>query len=305
MLAPMLAVIPVRDGVLPAGASETGAECGGYAIVAGSNAAVAAARLDGHDVRTIEFGAFAPASWSRALAPVVAESPVVVLPASPDGRDLAPRLAHLLARPLLAGAVAVRENGASVARYGGLVVEEFGVAGPFVATLQPGVRGVEAPRTQPKITVIDVALEPGRDAEVVAVLPPDAATIDLAEAPCIVAGGAGLSDQPRLTQLQRVAAALGASAGATRVVTDRGWMGHERQIGTTGVVVAPDLYMAFGISGAVQHTSGLGTPRHIASVNLDPYCPMMQLADLPIVSDANAVLDALEVRLSANSRGAS
>ena len=82
--------------------------------------------------------------------------------------------------------------------------------------------------------------------------------------------------------------------GATRVITDRGWVGHERQIGTTGVVVDPELYVAFGISGAVQHTSGLGDPRHVISVNVDPYCPMMQMSDLAVVSDANAVLDELE-----------
>ena len=87
--------------------------------------------------------------------------------------------------------------------------------------------------------------------------------------------------------------ALGASVGATRVVTDRHWLPDERQIGTTGVVVDPRLYLAFGISGAVQHTSGLGRPDHIVSVNTDASCPMMQLADLAIVADANAVLDEL------------
>ena len=91
-----------------------------------------------------------------------------------------------------------------------------------------------------------------------------------------------------------VGAAVGASVGATRVVTDRGWMPHARQIGTTGVVVDPDLYLAFGISGAVQHTSGLGNPAHIISVNTDGHCPMMQLADLAITADANATLDELE-----------
>jgi electron transfer flavoprotein alpha subunit len=125
------------------------------------------------------------------------------------------------------------------------------------------------------------------------VLPPDPATMDLAEAARIMAGGAGLDSAGRFAQLAEVAAALGASVGATRVVTDRGWLGHERQIGTTGVVVDPRLYVALGISGAVQHTSGLGDPAHVISVNTDPNCPMMQLADLAIVSDANAVLDEL------------
>jgi electron transfer flavoprotein alpha subunit len=74
-------------------------------------------------------------------------------------------------------------------------------------------------------------------------------------------------------------------------------MSHARQIGTTGVVVDPRLYIAFGVSGAVQHTAGLGQPDHIISVNLDEHCPMMSLADLALVADANEVLEILEQRL--------
>jgi electron transfer flavoprotein alpha subunit len=131
------------------------------------------------------------------------------------------------------------------------------------------------------------------DADVLAVLAPDAATVDLAEAGRIVGGGAGLRSTEQFDQLATLGAQLGASVGATRVITDRGWVGHERQIGTTGVVVDPDLYLAFGISGAVQHTSGLGHPDHVISVNTDAHCPMMQLADLAVVADANEVLAAL------------
>ncbi len=123
------------------------------------------------------------------------------------------------------------------------------------------------------------------------------ATMDLAEAPRILGGGAGLGGADDFALLTDVAAALGASMGATRVVTDAGWVGHERQIGTTGVVVDPRLYVAFGISGAVQHTSGLGDPQHMVSVNLDPHCPMMALADLAVVADASAVLRALAGQL--------
>jgi electron transfer flavoprotein alpha subunit len=85
--------------------------------------------------------------------------------------------------------------------------------------------------------------------------------------------------------------------GATRVITDRGWVSHERQIGTTGVVVDPRLYVAFGISGAVQHTAGLGNPDQVISINTDPHCPMMTMADLAVVADANATLDELLARL--------
>jgi electron transfer flavoprotein alpha subunit len=167
----------------------------------------------------------------------------------------------------------------------------------FVATLQVGVRGTEPANAAPTVTTrridVDHDTAPGAtvaDAEVLAVLAPDAATVDLAEAGRIVGGGAGLRSTEQFDQLAELGVHLGASVGATRVITDRGWVGHERQIGTTGVVVDPDLYLAFGISGAVQHTSGLGHPDHVISVNTDAHCPMMQLADLAVVADANEVL---------------
>ncbi len=124
-------------------------------------------------------------------------------------------------------------------------------------------------------------------------LPPDVRTMDLAEARRIVGGGAGLESEARFGQLDRFAASIGGVMGATRVITDRSWVHHDRQIGTTGVVVDPVLYLAFGVSGAVQHTSGLGHPDHIISVNTDPHCPMMAMSDLAIVADANETLDEL------------
>ena len=297
----MLAVVPVRAGALPAGGAECVAECGGRAVLVGDGTAVAADELRGtatESVDVCEWPTFQPGALASGLAPLVDGHDVVVLPASPDGRDLAPRLAHALGRPLVAGAVRVDDAGADLVRWGGRVIETLRVDGPFVATLQPGVRGVAAPNRDP-LALRSMTLQrvPGRDVEVLEVLAPDVTTMDLAEAPRILGGGAGLDSIERFAQLEKVAEALGASMGATRVVTDRGWVGHERQIGTTGVVVDPRLYLAFGISGAVQHTSGLGQPAHIVSVNTDPHCPMMQLADLAIVADANAVLDQLAARL--------
>lgn len=301
----MIAVIPVREGALPAGGLEAVAECGGRAVLAGASAAEAAKELAGIStaVGVWETGGFHPAAWAQALAPLLVAEAAVVLPASPDGRDLAPRLAHALGRPLLAGAIEVREDRAALVRWGGLAVEDVTPGCPFVATLQPGVRGVERTGTAgPDIEWLSVATSRTTppDAASIEVLPPDAATMDLAEAHRIVGGGAGLDSAERFTDLAALATALDASLGATRVVTDRGWVGHERQIGTTWVVVDPRLYVAFGISGAVQHTSGLGQPDHIISINTDAHCPMMQLADLAIVSDASAVLSELLARLSTN-----
>ncbi|MET0461283.1 MAG: mycofactocin-associated electron transfer flavoprotein alpha subunit [Ilumatobacteraceae bacterium] len=295
----MLAVIPVRDGVLPSGGAEAVAECDGRALVVGS-----APRVDelvgvATDVRLLELGDYAPARWAAELCAHV-DDDVVVLPASPDGRDLAPRLAAQLGRRLLAGAILVTPGLVRLARGAGLELVEVAVNGPIVATLQPGVRGVSAAVAGvPTCTTADApsGRTDARDPVVVEVLPPDVSTMDLAEADRIVGGGAGLDREDRFRQLADVARSLGASTGATRVITDRGWIEHQRQIGTTGVVVDPSLYLAFGISGAVQHTAGLGAPGHIVSVNIDPHCPMMQMADLAIVADANEVLDALEAQL--------
>lgn len=302
-----LAVVPVRRGAVPQGGLEAVAEAGGRALLVGDGVAEAAAALAGRavEVRGWDAGDFAPGAWAAALAPLLHDTALLILPASPDGRDLAPRLAAELRRPLLAGAIAVHPDRVVVARWGSQVVEEMAIGGPIVVTLEPGVRGVDAvapdgpAAPEPFEPVAPVVAAPVRDAEVVEVLPPDVATMDLAEAPRILGGGAGLGGPDDFALLADVASALGASTGATRVVTDAGWVGHDRQIGTTGVVVDPRLYLAFGISGAVQHTSGLGAPEHIVSVNVDPHCPMMALADLAVVADAPAVLRTLAARLGA------
>jgi electron transfer flavoprotein alpha subunit len=297
----MIALVPVREGVLPAGADETIAECGGRVVLAGS--AVAAVTLDGlaTDVRRVELGPFAVARWTTALVTLITDLPdadEVVLPGSPDGRDLAPWLAAALGRQLLAGATTVTPAVVYVARGGGLELHKIRPDGPFVATLQPGVRGTEPFPGEPVVAdcPVDFPEEPDAptsDAVVVDVLPPDVRTMDLAEARHIVGGGAGLDSAERFTQLAQFARAIGGVMGATRVITDRGWVSHDHQIGTTGVVVDPTLYVSFGVSGAVQHTSGLGAPAHIISVNTEPHCPMMAMSDLPIVSDANETLDHL------------
>ncbi len=305
----MIALVPVREGVLPAGADEAIAECGGRVVLAGSG--LDAVPLDGlaTDIHRVELGTFAVGHWTRALVTVlgdVGDAGEIVLPGSPDGRDLAPRLAAALDRPLLAGATTVTPDLVHLARGGGLELHQIHPEGPFVATLQPGIRGTEPFTDRP--TVTDVAVpasgsgagldQASSDATVLDVLPPDVRTMDLTEAQRIVGGGAGLDSAERFAQLDRFAQTIGGVMGATRVITDRGWVDHDHQIGTTGVVVDPTLYIAFGVSGAVQHTSGLGSPAHIISVNTDPHCPMMAMSDLAIVSDANETLAHLSALLA-------
>ena len=293
----VVAVAVVRDGALPAGTDEAAAEAGGRIVLVGSGVRVAAAELRAaRHVWCAEAGPFAPGAWSRRLEPVLHDTQAVILPASADGRDLAPRLAHEFGRPLLAGAIAVGPEHAVLAREGGLVTETRAIVTPVVATLEPGVRGVEV--TGAVATVHDLELgadpAPGPDAEVIEVLPPDPATVDLGEATRIVAGGAGLGGPAPFEVLRRVAARIGASWGGSRVAADAGWIPQDRFIGTTGATTTAGLYVALGISGAVQHVTGLGDPDHIIAVNLDSSAPMMAMADLAIVTDARELLDELD-----------
>lgn len=312
IVATRLAVVPVRDGVLPAGGAETVAETDGRVLLIGSDVPAALDDLEGvaTDVALCEIGDYAPAAWARVIADLVVSgnfggAEVFVLPASPDGRDLAPRLAARLGCDLIPSAIRITTEHADVVSHGGRAVAERRIrpGNPAVVTFQPGARNAVPPVDEPKVSVttVDVDLDDlptGIDPVCEQLLPPDVSTMDLSEAPRLFGGGAGLDSAQRFERLARVASMVDAAMGATRVITDKGWLGHERQIGTTGVVVDPDLYIAFGISGAVQHTAGLGHPDHIISVNVDEHAPMMEMADLAIVADANETLDHLEALLS-------
>jgi electron transfer flavoprotein alpha subunit len=301
---PAVAVIVARDGELPAGADETVAEAGGAALVLGSGTRQAAGLLDAAGrVWLLERTSVIPGAVAAALAPVLSDVPMVLLPGSPDGRDLAPRLAVALGRPLLAGAVRCAPDEVELTRLDDRLSLRVAVDGPVVVTLRPGFRGRPEQVTPAQVTALKVSEDSTvYDAESIEVLQPEPSTVDLAEARRILGGGAGLvpagADGAAVMRLlAQVADALGASAGATRIVTDAGWMSYDRQIGTTGVAVSPELYVAFGISGAAQHVGGLGTPEHVVSVNTDPSCPMTLMADLGIVADAPAVLAELAERL--------
>jgi electron transfer flavoprotein alpha subunit len=313
-----VAVVVCRHGRLPAGADEAVAEVGGAVLLVGRQTRNAADSLvSATTVWWSETGT-GPAGLARVLAPTLTDASLVVLPASPDGRDLAPRLSAELGRPLLAGAVRATLVGDGVdpsvptirvelLRADGRVVVPVECDGPAVVTLMPGARGPAPTFDPPLVSHVGLPSPTGewRDAEVVALLEPDPATMDLADATKVLSGGAGLvprgatDDQARavFSLLADVAAALGGSAGATRVVTDAAWMGYDRQIGTTGVAIDPELYVAFGVSGATQHVGGLGTPRHVVSVNTDPSCPMTAMANLGLVADAGSVLLELAGRL--------
>lgn len=288
--------------MLPAGADETVAEAGGAVLLAGSGLAEARQGLTSAERLWTLPTVTTPGALVAALVPLLGPVHALLLPASPDGRDLAPRLAAALRRPLLAGALEVLPYGADVLRWDGAALVELSVDGPFVATLEPGLRGAE-PALEPvqltelSTTPAEAPTEPTTDdIRRITLRTHTGATDDadaLPHARHVLGAGAGLGDRQTVDLLVEVGRALDFAVGGTRVVTDAGWLDHARQIGTTGVAVSPDIYVAFGVSGALHHTGGLGTPRRVISVNTDPYCPMTAMADLGIVADAADVLAAL------------
>ncbi len=293
----MIAVVPVRDGVPDPGGPEAIAEAGGRVILIGSGVRDALESIPGdtREVRQAETPEFRPAAWAGALAPIVEAERVVILPASAGGRDLAPRLAVLLDRDLAAGALRVAEDSVTIAVPGLHAQRVLPVAGPLVVTLLPSARAwTEGPPGSATVAELSLSFDGPADAVVTEVTDPDPESIDLAEARRIIGAGIGLPDEASFRTLQSVSSRIGASVGATRPVVDAGWCEFPRQIGTTGAIVDPDLYISFAISGAVQHTSGLGNPDHIISVNTDPSCPMMSMSDLAVVADAPAVLEELD-----------
>lgn len=320
-----VAVVVARDGRLPMGADGAVAGAGGNALVIGSKAETGAGEMA--EARQVWWSetrpGFRPGALAAWLAPVVETVPLVVMPASADGRDLAPRLAARLGRPLVARAVCAEyrsDHGqgnqgsvrALVARLDDRVLVPVTVEGPAVVTLMAGGRRAHSAPTTATVAPLPHPapshdLGDGNDPldpDLLALLEPDLHTMDLSDATRVVAGGAGLVaglDDHHAAQvfdlLVEVAAALGGSAGATRVATDAGWTGYERQIGTTGVAIDPDLYVALGVSGASQHVGGLGTPRHVISVNTDASAPMTAMADLGVVTDARGLLVELAHRL--------
>jgi electron transfer flavoprotein alpha subunit len=212
--------------------------------------------------------------------------------ASAQGRDLAPRVAARLGVSLAADVTAVELQGdALLARhpaYTGKVIVSLRLVGsPALASLRPGaVAPVEQARS-PRVETAAPAMDPAAAKVVVTELVQGGELqLDLGEASVIVSGGRGLRAAENFKLVVDLAAAFGnAAVGATRAVTDDGWRPPTDQIGQTGRLVSPDLYIAVGISGAVQHLAGMRTAKTIVAINKDKDAPIFKIADYGIVGD--------------------
>ena len=236
--------------------------------------------------------------YAAAVAAAVghAEAGVVVLAASVQGKELGATLAARLDRALVADVIDARFEGetllADKPKYAGKAIAQISVAGPAVVSLRPNA---VAPAEQPAAgTVETLHVEAPEDpVQLIERTAPDTKRIELTEADIVVSGGRGMGGPENWDKLDALAGVLGAALGASRAVCDAGWRPHAEQVGQTGKTVSPKLYIACGISGAIQHLAGMSSSKVIVAINKDAEAPIFKVADYGIVGDVHDVLPML------------
>jgi electron transfer flavoprotein alpha subunit len=314
----VLVVAEQRDGILSRASWEVVAAAqqlaGGAPVkvaILGAAVEPAARELAGADVAEVlqvEAAAlepYTPDGFVQALAALLEAEPprLVLFPHTYQARDFVPRLAARLDRALATDCVAVRleADGVVVVRpmFQGKLSAEVLLLGPppYLVTVQIGAyradqlrRATTAAPLRRVVAAVDPAAirqrpePPFREAK---------QAVDLSQAERIVAVGRGIKSQEHLELARKLAAVLGAELGASRPICDAGWLPMDRQIGSSGQTVAPKLYVALGISGAIQHLVGMKGSRTVVAINKDPDAPIFEVADYGIVGDLFEVVPAL------------
>jgi len=283
------------------------------ALAGGPGAAAAAPALGRHGASSVVTSDVSPAD-AAAFAAAAAEvarargAAAVLLAHTARGKDLGPRIAALLGAPMASDCIELRsEGGTLVARRpvfaGKALVNVAPAAGTLVVTLRPNAVMAHERPAAGAVTPAPSAPAAGLGVVLKEVLASAAKKIELTEAAVVVSGGRGLKGPEHFGLIEDLAAALGGAVGASRAVVDAGWRPHSEQVGQTGKTVAPQLYIAVGISGAIQHLAGMRTSKYIVAINKDPEAPIFKLADYGIVGDAFEVLPRLTQAVKAMGAG--
>jgi electron transfer flavoprotein alpha subunit len=311
----MLVFVETRDGGIKKGSLETLSEAKrlGTALGWDVGAVLVGPVTDAKAAEVLPYGAstayvlespalaeYSAQGFARALTILAGElkPEAILFSGTAMGRDLAPRVAAALGVSLASDCtkLAAKDGRLEFTRpiFAGKALLTFTLrSSPALATLRPNVfpLGSPVPATGAVVRkVVDIpdGLVRGK---VVEVLREPAAEIDVTEAGCIVSGGRGLKGPEAFVLLRELVALLPrAAVGASRSAVDSGWIGHQHQVGQTGKTVSPDLYIACGISGAIQHLAGMSGSKVVAAVNKDPEAPIFKVADYGIVGDLFEVI---------------
>ncbi len=284
-------LIPVVEGVSAADADRAAGELAPF---------VDSVMVDGRST-----AAQTVAPVAAALSTLAADYDAILLPASPDGRDIAGALSALTGLGVLANATAARWTAdgpvVEMSAFGGkLITESAFVSGRGIITVRPN-----AVTAAPRASAGSRAAPPTADSPVLAPVrvvdrvEEGAAAVSIDDARIIVSGGRGMGGADGFKLVEDLAQALGGAVGATRAAVDSGWIPYAQQIGQTGKIVKPQLYLALGISGAIQHKVGMQTSGTIIAVNRDADAPIAEFADLFVVGDLFEVGPALLTALRA------
>jgi electron transfer flavoprotein alpha subunit len=280
------------------------------AVVLGKGASAAAERVAAYGAQKVyiaeaeEYDGFLVAPKASALAALVqSSSPVAVLiPSNAEGKEVAARLAVKTGGGLLTDAVGVTpEFVAEQPIFGGSVVVQSKVqTGLPVICVRPNSTAPVEQAGAGAVEQVEVSFtDADRGARITDhVVEDKGGRPDLGEASIVVSGGRGVGSPENFTIIEALADSLGAAVGASRAATDAGWYPHQNQVGQTGRTVSPQLYIAAGISGAIQHRAGMQTSKTIVAINKDPEAPIFELADFGLVGDLNTVVPALTEEIS-------
>ena len=278
------------------------------AILLGESVSELASTLAEHGASEVIYvegaavGHYTAEGYCRVLAPVLAEeSPdLLLIGHTPNGWDLAPLLAARFSAPAATGcSKIVLENGKGrftrKAFNGKFVHEiELGSARPMIATVEKGASTpLEGGSAGVVRSVAASVAESDMRTRHVETKKAEAGGLDLSQATIIVSAGRGIGAPDKLDVVRALAEALGGQLGASRAVTDAGWLPHEHQIGSSGVSVSPKLYVACGISGAIQHVVGMKSSSYIVAINKDADAPIFGVADVGVVGDLFEIVPAL------------
>ncbi len=246
---------------------------------------------------------YLPEVWAESISALVARiSPAVMLfGATPVGRELAPRVAASMHCGLTADCTGLSMSGrdltATRPAFGGSVTADIGYIGyPQMATVRPGAFA-RPEKKKGTGTAIYWQQAPKTFKRILEDVPCDDAPAGIASARILISLGDGVRDRSLIDVAESVAERMGAAVSCSRALVEKGWMPRSRQIGMSGSTVRPDLYIAFGISGAVQHRAGMSGSGKVIAVNSDPDAPIHRFADVSLIADAGEVLRSLERRL--------